>query len=239
MMYLLYGTDADEKQKAYKELLESLSPSNEACLRRQALFFVSDVDFEPDKLEDHIGGAGLFSDRNVIVLEHVLENEEARDFILSKLKELKGSPNIFIFLEREVPKKVLDKIKKTAEKTLEFKEPDIPMHKKFDVFLLTNALAERNKKKVWTVYHKALSKGALPEELVGILFWQIKTLLLVKEGNTSGLHPFVVKKSKAFSANWGLDELRQLSSRFVALHHESRRTGRELGLELEKFLLSI
>lgn len=239
MLYFFYGDDSKKKRGAYEKLIESLSPSDDA------LFFISDIDFEEGVLEEHIGGSSLFSSRQVVLLENVFESQEAEQYIIERLKAIAESPNVFIFIEHTVSKKILTKLEKVSEKVELFKLSKASPKKAFNIFSLTDAFGRRDRKKTWILYRQALNSGIVHEEIPNILFWHIKTMLLVKgKSNTAasikntGLHPFVFKKSLSFSSNFTDSELRALSSKLTSLHHEGRR-GRDLAADLERFILSI
>lgn len=239
MIYLFYGNDIKKRKEAYEKLKESLGIKE----GKVSFFTMDDYLFEESKLEEYIFGRGLFESQFVVVLRGVLEDKEAEDFVLSSLDDLKKSPNIFIFLETAVSGSILSRFKKVAEKVEEFKQPTSKTQP-FKLFSLTDAFSRKDKKKAWVLYQKALSDGAAPEEMVNLLFWQIKAMLLVKglpnspaEIKKTGLHPFVFKKSLSFSSNFTTRELRGLSSRLLSIFHENRRTNRDLGVELERFIL--
>jgi len=125
--------------------------------------------------------------------------------------------------------------KKTQEFALEKKEKKDA----FNIFSLTDALGERNKKRLWTRYQEALRAGSAPEEIHGILFWQLKTLLLVSKGATAGIKPFVITKAKHFLGNYTENELEDLTKSFVDLYHDARRGKIDFDIGLEKILLSL
>ena len=64
--------------------------------------------------------------------------------------------------------------------------------------------------------------NAVAEEQHGILFWQVKTMLLVASGETKGLKPFVVSKARKFTQNYSDNELRRLSDKLVTIYHDAR-----------------
>ena len=73
-------------------------------------------------------------------------------------------------------------------------------------------MGKRDKKGAWAEYQKVLKEGLVPEEIHGILFWQIKTMLLASSSKSSveaDLNPFVFKKAKEFSKNYSEDELKK------------------------------
>ena len=240
MIYFFYGDNSEEKRKACDKLMESLSSAD------TTLFSMNDIDFEPGEFEEHIWGSGLFSSQNVILLENVFGNKEIEDFLFKRLEDIKESNNVFIFLERDVSRKVRDRLKKVSEKAELFELAKLSPQRTFNIFLLTDAFGGRDKKKAWIFYQKALDSGMASEEIANILFWQLKTILLVKGKSSNpgvmqktGLKPFVFKKALSFSNNFSKDELETLSSKFTSLYNESRRTSRDLAIDLERFILEI
>ena len=95
---------------------------------------------------------------------------------------MKKSEHIFLIVEDLLPKKIEDKILKQADKVEEVKgsPKNVKYEKEFNIFSLTDALADKNNKLLWTLFQKARIAGVSAEEILPILFWQIKTQLLVK-----------------------------------------------------------
>ena len=138
-------------------------------------------------------------------MDKIFENEEIKEFILDKIKNIAESDNIFILLEEKVDKKTLTKIEKHAQKIQEFSSVIKKEKERTKPFGLTDALGRRDKKGAWAEYQKVLKEGLVPEEIHGILFWQIKTMLLASSSKSSveaDLNPFVFKKAKEFSKNY-------------------------------------
>ena len=112
---------------------------------------------------------------------------------------------------------------------------------KFNLFLLTNALAGRERKKLWLLCQQALAAGVTEEEIFWKLVWQIKTLLLVKNSPAppSAMKPFVLEKTRQALGNFKSGELENLSAQLVALWHDARRGQTDFDLGLEKLVLSV
>ena len=91
---------------------------------------------------------------------------------------------------------------------------------KINVFGIADAFSNRNKIEAWILYREAVSQGIPPEEISGIIFWKIKTMIL------SG--------SKFFS----LDELKNNSSELVSLYHNAHRGESDFVIGLEQFILN-
>ena len=107
---------------------------------------------------------------------------------------------------------------------------------------MTDALGARNQKRLWTLYQKAIRAGVVEEELHGLIFWQIKSMLLAlsaPDATSAGLNPFVYSKAKGYAKNFTLDELKNLSSRLIKMYHQAHRGEVDFASELEKFFLEV
>ena len=114
--------------------------------------------------------------------------------------------------------------------------------KEFNVFPLTDAIGEKDKRKAWVVYEQALASGMVADEIFWRVMWGVKSLLLsakTSSAEESGLNPFVYKKSKSFLVNWKVGELEDLSGSLVVGYHNARRGIGEMETMIEKILLSL
>lgn len=112
----------------------------------------------------------------------------------------------------------------------------------FNIFPLTDAIGERDKRKAWVVYEQALNSGMVADEIFWRVMWGVKALLLTYKTSSaeeSGLNPFVYKKSKSFLKNWKLEELENLSESLVVGYHNARRGVGEMETMIEKIILSL
>jgi DNA polymerase III delta subunit len=102
----------------------------------------------------------------------------------------------------------------------------------------------RDKKESWVHIAKAWRNGKSAEELHGILFWQVKNMLLIKKSEgisatSLGLNPFVHKKAEAAAKKFTEEELEAMSSKLASVLYESRRQGSDSQIALEQFVLSV
>lgn len=113
--------------------------------------------------------------------------------------------------------------------------------RRFNVFLLTDAIGARDKRQAWILYRQAIANGLVAEEIYWRVVWEIKTLLISAKTSAeeSGLNPFVYKKAKAFLKNWKIEELEKASRELVVGFHNSRRGQGEIETLIEKFLLRL
>lgn len=237
MLYVLHGTDTGRGRDKLHELVEQLRAKRSDA----ALIHLSEETCAVDALDELIYGQGLFSPKSIIVLDRVCAAEELKEAICARLADIGASENIFIIFEEKLDKKTLTKLKRHAAKIQEF-EGEAPAKERFNVFSLTDALGKRDRKALWVLYRKAKQAGVPDEEIHGILFWQVKAMLLSERAGSAkeaGLNPFVYKKSQGFLRNFSQGELSLLSSELVTLYHDARRGKHELGVALERLLLSV
>jgi DNA polymerase III delta subunit len=114
--------------------------------------------------------------------------------------------------------------------------------REFNIFPLTDAIGERDKRKAWVVYEQALASGMVADEIFWRVMWGVKALLLsakTASAEESGLNPFVYRKFKSCLKNWKLEELEKLSESLVVGYHDARRGKGEMETMIEKILLTL
>lgn len=247
MIYFYYGTDAEMARKKAKVTVDSLiAKKPEATVIK-----IGDEDLDAGKIMELSGGQALFSSKYIVFLHNTFDNKENKELILKSLKEIAGSDNIFIFAEGKMDKIALTKIEKHAEKVQEFEKVAKTLNKKeklaligekIDFFEFADALGRRDKRGLWVLYQDALAEQVPAEEVHGIFFWQVKSMLLAKKCKTpseANMKPFPFEKSRGYSRNYKDGELEKLSSELVAMYHEAHRGNQDFFIALEKFILSL
>jgi DNA polymerase III delta subunit len=235
MIYLFLGQYKKASQKAAQLVDVLIKKQPDASVLK---FNVENFDVQ--SLADLIVTQGLFFNKNIIVLSKVFDDSDSKEMLIKNLAGIKDSQNIFIFIEESLDKKSFEKFEKFAEKIQEIKSDEKKVTTEFNMFSLTDALGRRDKKNLWLLYRDALKNGAA-EEVYGILWWQLKTLLIVRKNETaaeSGLKPFVFSKAKDFLRNFKDDEIEKKAFDLVKIYHNSRRQSSELEISLEKWILS-
>lgn len=237
MIHLVYGIDRPRIKKRVGEILKSFSE----------VFWITADQFSESKIDELSGARGLFVSKYAVVCDGLFENKNSAVYFPDKLKEISESPNLFVFMEGGLEKKELDLFKKFAEKVEELgvapkegKKPDL-----FNLFLLCDALGERNKKNLWILYNKALSAGVEADQIFWKLAWQVKNLLLAKkaEGGKTELieklkmSPFVADKAVRYAKGWTEAELTGLYRDLLDTYHNARRGVVDMETAIEKLIL--
>jgi len=238
MIYLLTGEDSGKARTKAHEIINSLLKK-----KPDASFFKIDGEaWVTEEMERLIGGVGLFENNHIVFLDSIFTNEEAKDFLLKNLKEIEESKNIFIILELKLLKAERERIEKRAAKTQEFLLKETKPRDEFNMFALTDALGNRDRKKLWVLYNKAMFLEKAPEEIQGLLFWQLKSMIQAKNSKTAmeaGQKPFVFSKSKRYVENFKEGELERKSGELITMYHDVRRGMVDFDVELEKWVLNV
>ena len=212
MIYLFAGDDTERKVADYERLTSEMSEGVE-------VFSFTKNDFNPMQIESLYSGQGLFFSRCSVIFSNVFESKDAKEFLLSKLDILQDSPNDFVFLEGKLTKKDLDEFKKARAKVNYF---ELPKYKKekFNNFLLANDFGDKKKFFLWLHFRQAMDKKVGMEELVGVLFWKVKDMILKKDFK-----------------NFSKDSLEKFAREISYILPEARRRGQDDEAMFEKFLL--
>lgn len=235
MLYLIYGTDSHKSRKKLHELLnlaEKKRPNSE-------LFKITTENWSESQLDELLVSQGLFESKYTVVLDNLFEKKDVKSYVMERLEGMKSSEQIFLWLEGSVDAVSLKKIEKFSEKSQEFAKLE-SKKQNLNIFSIIDGLVQKNKKDLWIDYIDLLRKDAGPEELHGILFWQVKNMILAsrgKDASEAGLSPFVYKNALNGARKYKTEELKEMSSALVYMTHRVRQGEGELEIMLEKWIL--
>jgi hypothetical protein len=206
-------------------------------------FKLDPENFSEEELQELIGGQGLFSQKYIVDLRRLFESDETKEVAASFIDDIQKSENIFIWVEGELKKEELTLVEGRAEKLQEFKLSQKAQKKKEDtnLFPLGDALGKKDKKNMWLLYIDALANADI-NQIHGILFWQVKNMLLALKTATpeeAGISPFPYKKAKQYAGNFSEDELQTMSADLVALAHDARRGKHNFEIAVERWVLAL
>lgn len=207
MIYILSGNDIKKKNAYLKKLYagEFLSFSSQSNITKENLF-------------DYARSISLFGESPAVAFDGLIK-EGVISLSPEELSLLSESATVFVFIEDKLLAVDNKKYKKYA--TIEdFSSEILKTTPKMNIFGIADAFSKRDKIGTWILYRDAVYLGASPEEISGIIFWKIKTMLL------SG--------TKFFSP----DELKNQSSELVSIYHRAHRGESDFTIGLEQFILS-
>ncbi len=237
MLYFLHGTDTHKSRAKLHELLATLAkkrPDSE-------VFKLTSENWSGTQFEELLVSQGLFDKKYIVVLDNVFEKKDVKDFVLDRIDATKDSEHVFLILETKVDAVTLKKMEKVATKVQEFAKSEQKIEK-FNIFSISDSLVRKDKKKLWVTYIDLLGRGAVAEEIHGVLFWQVKNMLLASRADSqkdTGLSPFVYKNALTGTRNFTAPELEKFSSQLVDMTHRVRTGDGELEVMLEKWILTM
>jgi len=251
MLYLISGNDTEKSRKRFREILNSFQPEagRPGAGSNINIFKINSDNFSAVEFNEFPKSQGLFSKKYLVACDNLLENEDAEKIIGEKIDEISESENIFVFLENS-SSDTLKKLEKTAKKTETFKKEkkEEKRNSGFNIFSLSDALGEGDRKKLWVVYQKALRAGLEADFDVFWKFaWQLKMMMIAKASGERaekaiaklGIKPFVLTKARQYAKNYSEDGLKRLFGELMQIYHDVRRGKGDYELDVEKFVLNL
>lgn len=232
MLAVFFGNDVVMVRKEAFDFVDAKKEEREVHL-------VEAGNYEPNWLTEAAGGVSLFGGSQIYVLDNWSENKEAYEDLVNNLEALNHSGNDFVVIEGSLLAAEKKKFEKWADEMSEHKKS---AEEAFNSFSLTDALLKRDKKSLWLLWNEALMSGKSPEELIGVLWWQLKTLRLAEVTNSpeeAGQKPFPYSKAKRALGNFKEGELKTISRDLLKVTNESRLGGLESSLAVERWLLKL
>ena len=236
MLYLFYGTDKNKAlQNALKIIQKKLAEKNDALV-----FKIDSQNINKDILVEMSGSRGLFSNKYIVHIKNVCEEIETRDILISFLKEIKESENIFILTEGDLNKKDFLKFEKYSEKVWNFEKKN-KFVKQENIFDITTHVINRDKKNLWIEYQK-IKNIFTAEEIHGTIFWAFKNIMLVcktKKIEETGLKYFVYTNSKKALLKFSNKELQEKFWMLTKILGDARKGEGPLEILLEGWILDL
>lgn len=238
MLYVYFGTDKESARKKVQATVANMLSKNP-----DALYFRITQEtvggFSPEELAQ---SQALFKSEYIVVCDSLLESVEGEEFVIQNIEQFAESPHPIFVLEAALKAPQKKKCEKFAVKMQEFSLKEKASAERFNTFSLTDALASRDTKTLWTLFRDAKRHGVSDEEIHGILFWMLKTLVLTASADSAqdaGLKPFPYQKAQRSLARFESKEvLHERLARFALLPQHARRRKIPLEIELERYILS-
>lgn len=234
MISVFIGEQTEMSKQKREKVLAPFRQSN-------ALTIFTDTDFDQVSFEEIIFSPNLFGEKSAVLLLHVFEKRELVDYLLKTLAK-KDIFSDIVVVENFLLAPIISKLKKVTENIFsDLKRKTLKKSETFNVFSLTDALGERDKKRLWLLFSEAIKNGTDPLEIIPSFEWIIKIIKLVKTGIENSelkINPFVFNKAKKFSKNFSDTEVSDFFNKLVNISNQTKKGG-DGELLLERFILSI
>jgi DNA polymerase III delta subunit len=233
MYVVFYGSDRRSVRDAATKHIDTNMPKDASLTTLDASQYIS------GQVADALGASSLFGGDEWFVLDSPADNEEFTTELKSCLKELAESTNTFVVLEAVLlaaPKKAYEKY--TALAT-EFSAEKVV---RFNAFSLAEALASKDKRKLWVLVQEARLTGSKDEEIVGILWWQLKALRLAagtRCAAEAGMKDFPYNKAKRSLRIFSVGEVDRISQSLLELYHDGHSGIQDMDSSLEQWVLGL
>jgi DNA polymerase III delta subunit len=230
MLMVFYGTDRTAvRDAAHKETADlGVAPT-----------IIDYASYTPGAISSFVGAASLFGGTEVFLLDSPSDDEAFATEVTANLSEMADSANTFIVLESILLADAKKKYTKHAKLLQEFAADKA---EKFNSFAMADALAKKDKKNLWVLLHEAKAAKLRNEEIIGMLWWQLKALRLAKltrSAEEAGMKDYPYKKAKAAFRDFKDGEVEALSRSLLELYHHAHQGTRDMDLALEEWVLKV
>jgi DNA polymerase III delta subunit len=235
MLIVFYGANEIKVREALSTQLDSLKEADPSIVTVR----VEADSYLPGQLANLVGAASLFGEKYVYVLDTPSLSEVFWAELESLASDLASSSQTFILAEKSLlvgPKKILTT---NATSITEYKNE---AGEGFNPFQLAEALLRKDKRSLWLLLQEAIKNDLPAEEIIGVLWWQIKTLrlaMLTKSAGEAGIKDFPYNKAKKAIGNFKPGEVEGLALSLLTLYHDGHSGERDIDLALEGWVLSL
>lgn len=232
MLNLYFGTDMVAARLTALSQVEALVALSEPRVTK-----IESANFATGMLADMLGATSLFGGTELYFIDTPSEHSELYAEVTSVLKEMAESTNTFIVVEGAMlapEKKKFEKYARVMEECKKVAEAP------FDVWAMADALSRHDKKSLWVLFMDAKRMGLSAEEIIGTLWWQLKTLRMAsqtKSATEAGMKDFPYNKAKRSLVNFKVGEIESLSRGLLSVYHDGHGGVRDIDEGLEEWVL--
>lgn len=231
MLHVVFGSHGIAVRDAAFALCEAQQAQGAELHRLEA------SDYTVGRLGEALGSQSLFGVPAVYLLDTPSDAPEFWAELASLADALAATDTTFVVIEGPLlagPKKLLTQ---AGAQLQEFKADAV---ERFNIFSLTEAFARKDKRTLWMLLCEARQAGAAAEEIIGTLWWQIKTLriaAITTSAGEAGIKEYPYKKAQQALRNFQPGELERLSRTLLTLYHQGHGGEVDIDLALEQWVL--
>lgn len=233
MYVVFYGSDRGGVRDAATRYIDASMPAD------ATLTTLDNNDDTVGQIADALGASSLFGGSQWFVLDTPSANAEIMTAVTDSLLAMSESTNTFVILEGAL----LAPAKKTYGKyATESSEFSAEKAVRYNAFALAEALAEKDKRRLWVLLQEARLEGLRDEEIAGMLWWQLKALRLAKLTNSAdeaGMKDFPYNKAKRALSKFTDGEVERLSQSLLELYHDGHAGVSDMEVKLEEWVLGV
>ncbi len=229
MLAVFFGSD----RKAIRDRAEQVFDKN------AVVETIDEHSYEIGKLADAVGATSLFGEPLQYLIDTPSIDDNFKDEVENLLKEMSASSYQFVIIESVLLATQKKKYAKYANLVEEFLAES---KDRFNAFALADALVQKDKKTLWVLLQEAKNAGLREEEIIGTLWWQLKTMraaALTKSASEAGIKDFPYNKAKRALAKFEKGEVEKLSRSLLKCYHDGHKGLVDVSVGLEMWVLSV
>ena len=232
MLVVFFGNDQIKVRSEAHKYIDSLLKDDQSVVRIEV------DNYQSGQLVNFSASSVLFGLMPIYLVDTLSTSSDYYQELLDNLEILAASKCIFVVIEKDLKANDKKLFAKYTDEIHEFKKGVSPI--KFNVFSMAEALANKDKRQLWVLLQEAKRNNLSAEEIIGTLWWQLKTLrlaLITKSAEEAGVKDFPYNKAKRALKNFKDGELETLSLQLLKLYHDGHAGKCDIDLALEEWVL--
>ncbi|MFT7507637.1 MAG: DNA polymerase III delta subunit [Acidimicrobiales bacterium] len=233
MLHLFYGNDTiTVRQKAHDFTMEEEKKGMKVA-RIEIDTYAAGI------FADIVGAVSLFGEKTLYVIDTPSGKTEIYDDVIAHLEALATSDNTFVVIEEALLAPQKKKFEKYAAKVEEYKKAAA---ERFNAFGMADSLSRKDKKTLWLQLQDARQANLSSEEIIGTLWWQLKSMRLAKKTNSAneaGMKDFTYNKAKRALGVFKEGELETISRNLLTVYHDGHLGKVDIDIALERWMLTL
>ena len=232
MLHVFFGSD----RTAVRDAADALTAKYQAT---HTVHTIDAYSYEPGQLLNVAEGMSLFGEQFLYILDTPSQHDEFKDELMENLATLGTAAHHYVVLEHSLLAPAKKQFAKAATTLEEF---SATTKERFNTFALTDALVARDRRRLWLLFSEAKQVGIADEEIIGVLWWQLKALrlaALTSSAEEAGMKSFPYSKAKQALRQFPLAQVEDTSRTLLAIYHDGHSGKRDLSTALEQFVLTM
>lgn len=228
MLAVYFGTDTNAVRQAALTAATAADPTPQMLTAEE---------YQSGQLADQVGGSSLFGEQRVVVID--TPAEEMAEELPPLLETMASSADTFIVITGPL---LAAQKKQYAKHTDQLHEFTAAKAERINVFAINDVLVKKDKRQLWLQLTTQLRAGIPPEEIIGVMWWQLKSIRLAAITNSAaaaGMKDFPYRKAKSALASFPLAEAEQRSRELLTLYHQGHGGEVDLATALEHWVLTL
>ncbi len=233
MIHLYYGNDTITVREKVHAFVATQEAQGIKIERIDAENYAEGV------FADIAGATSLFGEQTLYIIDTPSVKKEIYEDVLANLEVLAASVNTFVILEAGLLAPQKKKFEKYTDKIDESKKA---ASERFNAFAMADSLSRKDKKMLWLQLQDARRANLSAEEIIGTLWWQLKSMRLAKNTSSAteaGMKDFPYNKAKQALSVFKDGELEKISLGLLAVYHDGHLGKVDIDVALEKWMLTL